>query len=31
VDYFDTFAPVIRIESLRMLLAYVAVEDLEIH
>jgi hypothetical protein len=31
VDYFDTFAPVIRTESLRMLLAHAAVEDLEIH
>jgi hypothetical protein len=31
VDYFDTFAPVIRIESLRILLAYTVVEDLEIY
>jgi hypothetical protein len=31
VDYFDTFAPVIRTESLRILLAHVAVEDLEVY
>ncbi|KYG40745.1 hypothetical protein M433DRAFT_31774, partial [Acidomyces richmondensis BFW] len=31
VDYFDTFAPVVRMESMRMLLAYAAVEDLEVH
>jgi hypothetical protein len=31
VDYFDTFAPVIRIESLRMLLAHTVVEDLEVY
>jgi hypothetical protein len=31
VDYFDTFAPVIRIESRRILLAYIVVEDLEVH
>jgi len=31
VDYFNTFAPVVRTESLRMLLAYAAVKDLEVH
>jgi hypothetical protein len=29
VDYFDTFAPVVRLESLRALLAIAAVKDLE--
>jgi transposase InsO family protein len=31
VDYDETFAPVVRMESLRMLLAVAAQEDLEIH
>jgi len=31
VDYFNTFAPVVRMESLRILLAYAAVKDLEVH
>ena len=31
VDYFETFAPVIRMESLRILLALAAVKDLEVH
>ena len=31
VDYFETFAPVIRMESLRTLLALAAVRDFEIH
>jgi 2-hydroxychromene-2-carboxylate isomerase len=31
VDYFNTFAPVVRMESLRILLAHAAIEDLEIH
>jgi hypothetical protein len=31
VDYFDTFAPVIRTESLRILLAHIAVEDFEVY
>jgi Reverse transcriptase (RNA-dependent DNA polymerase) len=31
VDYFDTFAPVARLASIRAVLAIAAVEDLEIH
>jgi hypothetical protein len=31
VDYFETFAPVIRMESLRILLALAAAQDWEIH
>jgi hypothetical protein len=31
IDYFNTFTPVIRTESLRILLAHTVVEDLEIH
>ena len=31
IDYEETFAPVVRMESLRVLLAIAAVEDLEIH
>jgi len=31
IDYDETFAPVVRMESLRILLAIAAVEDLEIH
>jgi Reverse transcriptase (RNA-dependent DNA polymerase) len=31
VDYYETFAPVVRMESLRILLAIAANEDLEIH
>jgi Reverse transcriptase (RNA-dependent DNA polymerase) len=31
VDYYETFAPVIRMESLRILLAIAAIEDLEVH
>jgi hypothetical protein len=31
VDYEETFAPIVRMESLRILLAIAAVEDLEIH
>jgi hypothetical protein len=31
IDYFDTFAPVVRMESLRILLALAATEDLEVH
>ena len=31
IDYEETFAPVVRMESLRVLLAIAAVEDLEVH
>jgi hypothetical protein len=31
IDYFETFAPVVRMESLRILLALAAAEDWEIH
>jgi hypothetical protein len=31
IDYNETFAPVVRIESLRILLAVAAAEDLEVH
>jgi hypothetical protein len=31
IDYEETFAPVVRMESLRILLAIAAVEDLEVH
>lgn len=31
IDYLDTFSPVIRMESLRILLALAAVRDLEVH
>jgi hypothetical protein len=31
IDYYETFAPVVRMESLRILLAIAANEDLEIH
>ena len=31
IDYYETFAPVVRMESLRILLAIAAREDLEIH
>jgi hypothetical protein len=31
VNYEETFAPVVRMESLRILLAITAVKDLEIH
>jgi hypothetical protein len=31
IDYYETFAPVVRMESLRILLAIAASEDLEIH
>lgn len=31
IDYFETFAPVVRLESLRILLAIAAVKDLEVH
>ena len=31
VDYFDTFAPVARLASIRAVLAIAAVNDLEIH
>jgi Reverse transcriptase (RNA-dependent DNA polymerase) len=31
VDYYETFAPVVRMESLRILLAIAAIEDLEVH
>jgi len=31
VDYEATFAPVVRLENLRSVLAYGAVNDLEIH
>ena len=31
IDYYETFAPVVRLESLRILLAIAAREDLEVH
>jgi hypothetical protein len=31
IDYFDTFAPTLRLESMRLILAVVAVQDLELH
>jgi hypothetical protein len=31
VDYFNTFTPIIRTESLRILLAHIVVEDLKTH
>jgi hypothetical protein len=31
IDYLDTFSPVIRMESLRILLALAAIRDLEVH
>jgi hypothetical protein len=31
VDYEETFAPIVRLESLRILLAIAAAEDLEVH
>ena len=31
IDYYETFAPVVRMESLRILLAIAAHEDLEVH
>ncbi len=31
INYFDTFAPTLRLESMRLILAVVAVQDLELH
>jgi hypothetical protein len=31
IDYFDTFAPTLRLESMRLILAIVAAQDLELH
>ena len=31
LDYFDTYSPVTRINSIRMVLAIVALKDLEVH